>query len=199
MDFESLLETVKENTILADFELNLIFKKLNECLSLEGDCSELGVYKGGSALLMSEIINGTDKKIYAFDTFSGLQNCTEEDKHNNNDFNDTEYKSVKKLLMKNKNVIIKRGLFPDTTKDLEDDLKFCFCHFDADTYQSCNDFLNYFYPLLVINGIMIFHDYGWIMCPGVKKSIDNFVDLNKNNIIAEKSQISTQFIIKKIS
>ena len=135
-----------------------------------GDFAELGVYKGGSARLLSYL---TDNRVYLFDTFDGMPDTDIVDKHQKGDFNDTSLESVKAYLSDRNNVTLMPGFFPETTKGI--DTKFSFVHIDADIYQSTKDALEYFYPRLLPGGILMFDDYYWPLCPGVNLAIEEFL------------------------
>jgi Macrocin-O-methyltransferase (TylF) len=65
-------------------------------------------------------------------------------------------------------VVFHVGFFPDTAPEVAE---FCFVHLDADLYQSTVAGIKYFYPRLVAGGMLVFDDYEWGRCPGVKKAI----------------------------
>jgi O-methyltransferase len=52
------------------------------------------------------------------------------------------------------------GLFPETTRDLHEDVCFSFVHVDCDLYQSARDAIRYFWPRLRTGGILYADDYG---------------------------------------
>ena len=126
-----------------------------------------------SARLLSYL---TDNWVWLFDTFDGMPETALVDKHNKGDFNDTSFESVKAYLSDRNNVILIKGFFPDTTKGIN--AEFSFVHIDADIYQSTKDALEYFYPRLLPGGILMFDDYYWPLCPGVKLAIDEFLELH---------------------
>lgn len=74
------------------------------------------------------------------------------------------------------NIIIKKGFFPDTAEDIED--TFCFVHLDMDIYQSTMDGLQFFWPKMVEQGVIMLDDYHNDHCPGVKKAVDEFCAVN---------------------
>jgi hypothetical protein len=45
---------------------------------------------------------------------------------------------------------------------------------DLDHYQPTKDCLEFFYPWMSENGIIIVHDYEYIRCPGIKKACEEF-------------------------
>jgi len=141
---------------------------------LEGDLSEIGVYKGGSALAMAH--HFPDLNLYCFDTFEGMPQTTEFDNcHKKGDFASTSFEKVKSLFKNYPNVRVYKGIFPrENTKDVLDK-KFKFVHLDVDIYQSYKECIEFFYPRLVPNGIILFDDYHAGTCLGAKKAVDEFI------------------------
>ncbi|HEY5311948.1 MAG TPA: TylF/MycF/NovP-related O-methyltransferase [Pirellulales bacterium] len=144
-----------------------------KALKADGDIAELGVYRGGSAKLLSSYKK--HRTLHLFDTFGGMPDVNASiDLHKRGDFCDTSADSVTKYLAGFPNVILHPGFFPDSTKDLAADTRFCFVHLDVDIYESTLAGLNFFYPRLNAGGYLLSHDYSSISCPGVKKAFDEF-------------------------
>lgn len=126
------------------------------------------------------------------DTFSGLPFISKFDK----EFYEHEYafslESVKEYLQSYSFNIIK-GIFPnkESVNKLSNH-QFSFIHLDVDVYQSTKDCLEFFYPLMIKNGIILTHDYS--NTEGVKKAFDDFFD-NKVESVLELS--TSQAIIVK--
>jgi len=47
-------------------------------------------------------------------------------------------------------------------------------HSDVDLYEPTRDILEYFYPRLVPYGVILFDDYGFVSCPGVRQAAEEF-------------------------
>nr|MBP3723991.1 class I SAM-dependent methyltransferase [Campylobacter sp.] len=149
---------------------------------ISGNVAELGVYKGDFACFLNAQLN--DRKIYLFDTFSGFdQNDldTNEICGDENVFKDTSVSYVLSRMPFKNNIIIKKGYFPDTAKDLEDE--FCFVSLDADLYKPIYFGLDYFYPRLAKGGYIFIHDFQSITYPGCKQAVYDWCDKNKNNFV----------------
>lgn len=167
------------------FELRIAMLRLciDEIIEkkLEGSTAELGVYQGGFARYINYYL--PDKKLYLFDTFEGF---SEKDKNSNDlgssfdfkEFSDTNINTVLEKMTTPENCIIKKGYFPDTTKDIEE--QFCFVSLDADLYKPILSGLEYFYPKLVTGGYIFIHDYNSSRFTGVKKAVREFC--NRNHI-----------------
>jgi O-methyltransferase len=135
---------------------------------------ELGVYKGGSLKYLLE--NYPERNWFGFDTFSGLplEHWNKNEIHQPGDFSDNSFESVMQYLNNTKAILIK-GLFPDTARGLfgtEEDKSFSFVHVDFDFYEGAKSAIDFFYPRLMEGGIMVFDDFQWPNCPGVKKALD---------------------------
>ena len=151
--------------------------------ALEGDLAEVGVYQGGSAKLICEVKK--EKKLYLFDTFTGLPEVSDDDTHfgqkhwYDNEFSNTSVESIKKLLNRYHNVDIVKGIFPESGKEIAD-RKFCFVHLDVDLYKSTIDYLRFFFPKMVPGGIILIHDYH---SDGIQKAFSEFKTENQIHVI----------------
>lgn len=126
-----------------------------------GDMAELGVYRGGSALVLADL--QPSKRLHLFDTFSGLP-FSETAAHNptGHDLSEGRFscpESEVRLFLGNRNVDIHPGVFPESASGLES-LKFSFVHVDCDLYLSAKAAIEWFWPRLNSRGIMFFDDYG---------------------------------------
>ncbi|MBK9794912.1 MAG: methyltransferase, partial [Holophagaceae bacterium] len=117
-------------------------------LGLVGSVAEVGVYQGAFAEMIN--ICFPDRKFYLFDTFEGFSPKDIQEELNqgiafgNQDFKNT---SVQRVLYRMKHpdkCIIKKGYFPATAVDIDDD--FVFISLDADLYAPILSGLEFFYP-----------------------------------------------------
>jgi hypothetical protein len=186
-DFEQSFNEVNKNELISSGRCFLLWQLGRYASKKEGDVAEVGVYKGGSAKIISKIC--PNKKIHLFDTFSGMpQETTGVDLHKKGEFSDTSLDLVKTFLADCVNVVFHPGFFPATAATLNN-AKFCFVHVDADIYPSVKSSLEFFYHKMVIGGIIVFDDYKWDMCPGVEKAVDEFFkDKAEKPIVIEKFQ-----------
>ncbi len=179
------------------YTLWLHLKRIKE-KNIEGNIAELGVYKGETAKLIHHMLS--DRKIYLFDSFSGLpkqvirEDCDGNVRPQTVNFENTTPKEVIDFIGGNDNVIIKEGIFPDTASGLEDE-RFAFVHIDADLYQSTVDALQFFYPRVSKGGLIIIHDYNhnW---DGVKKAVDEFEQSIPENFIELADMYGSVAMIK---
>jgi O-methyltransferase len=70
------------------------------------------------------------------------------------------------------NVVIRRGIFPNTAKDIDD--SFIFVRLDLDLYQPTLEGLKFFYPRMCRGGVILVHDYYTESYAGVKQAVIDF-------------------------
>ncbi len=139
-----------------------------------GAFAEFGVCQGGSLDLLARL--HPDRLIYGIDSFEGLPEPGPMDTyHKKGDFalGDLEFVEMASTF-KTRSVKLLRGFSPSVFTYLSPYEKFAFVHVDVDLYQSVKDALDYFYPRLIVTGMMIFDDYGFATTPGAKQAIDEW-------------------------
>ena len=100
----------------------MLFQFFKNVSKLQGDMAELGVYKGGSAKLLSHLsMRLTPKKIfYLLDTFEGMpETDLKEDLFEKGYLKDTNINSVRRYLADCRNVGFLKGLFSETSKKID--------------------------------------------------------------------------------
>ena len=95
--------------------------------------------------------------------------------HRKGDFKDTSLENVQTYLCDKPNCLFFPGWLPESAGVLKEE-KFCFVHLDLDLYQSTKAAIEIFWPRLVDGGVIVFDDWEWQRCPGVKKSIQEYFD-----------------------
>lgn len=130
--------------------------------NIKGVVAEAGVYRGEFASYINRFF--CDRKIYLFDTFEGFDlKDIEVDRMkgytlmNAGYYGNTSINMVLNRMPFVDKVVIKKGYFPDTTKEL-DEQQFCFISLDMDLYQPIKAGLEYFYPRLTKGGYIFVHD-----------------------------------------
>lgn len=142
--------------------------------NLPGSVAEVGVYRGGSARILTDVFAGAGKTVNLFDTFEGMPPTDSSlDLHREGDFNDTSVDVVKKQLDGFDNYSLFKGRFPTTAQAVSSE-RFCMVHIDVDIYKSVLACCEFFYSRLSDGGVMVFDDYGEPTCPGAKKAVDEF-------------------------
>lgn len=175
-DFDHIFRMVGERTVIDKVRLFMLYQLAQYTSLVRGDVAELGVYKGGSAKLLSLVFRrrACEKRIFLFDTFAGMpEPDPEKDLHFQGDFGDTSVQDVLGFLGECSNITLLKGQFPETFHSVAD-YRFCYVHVDCDIYRSVMECCQFFFPRLAPGGIMIFDDYGFISCPGAKLAVDEF-------------------------
>jgi len=177
--FLDILKKISDHTLVSEDRCYTIHMFSKHCRHLEGDFAECGIYKGGTAYLISLILKDNSnhqKTLHLFDTFSGMPKSANEDKshHKEGDYQDTSVEAVKDFLSDYSFVEFHPGLIPDTFEAVTNK-KFAFVHIDVDIYQSIKDCCEFFYERMIKGGIMIFDDYGLQGYElAAKKAVDDF-------------------------
>lgn len=142
-------------------KLILLAEEFQSVSHLSGDVADLGTYKGGSAYVLKQLSN---KQLHCFDTWEGTPYDDDLCHHKTGEWI-ASYEACKQVIGDAKYY---RGVFPAISVDGQ----FCFVYVDTDTYQSVKDVIAFFWPRMVYGGKMVFDDYGWEPCAGVKKAVD---------------------------
>lgn len=152
-------------------------------LGVNGSLAEVGVYKGNFSRQMHNLL--PERKIYLFDTFEGFgeaQVKTENERYNlktrSEKFSDTNVNDVlsfvKTIMHADEvgEVIVKKGLFPETATGVTDD--FALVSLDADLYDPIYAGLEFFYPKLSKNGYIMIHDCRYGPYPGAGSAVRDY-------------------------
>ena len=157
--------------------LRLLAEQIN-ANNTEGDCAELGVFRGDFAALINGAFPG--RRLHLFDTFEGFREIDVESekglgfsKAKAGDFSDTSEESVREKLPYPEKAVFHRGWFPETFRGLEG-LSFSFVSIDADLYAPTAAALPVFWERLSPGGAIMVHDYNSLQYKGVKKAVDDF-------------------------
>jgi O-methyltransferase len=175
VEFNKVFSLIAPSTIVSIDRCYTLWTLAAQALRGEGEFLECGVYKGGTARLLAEVVQrfGAQKRIHLFDTFQGMPATTEVDLHQEGDFVDTSIREVETLIGRFKNVVLHPGRIPETFRGIES-VSVAFAHVDVDIFQSDLDCCEFIYPRLVPGGVMIFDDYGFATCPGARMAVDSF-------------------------
>jgi O-methyltransferase len=170
-EFGDAFNSIGASTLVGTERLYTLWCLAKNVASLQGEIWECGVYKGGSAKIISQAVPG--KRMRLFDTFDGIPNADESvDHHKTGDFRDTSAESVGELIDGEK-VSVHVGVIPETFKGLEE-CRLAMAHVDVDTYQSVKDCCEFIWPRVSLGGVMVFDDYGFRSCPGARAAVDEY-------------------------
>jgi O-methyltransferase len=135
-----------------------------------GNFAEFGVYKGGAAQHLATIACEQGRRLYLFDTFTGIPYAGPHDSHAAGDFGDTSLEAVRELIP---DATIVPGIFPQSLAvHRVQPEALAFVHVDADQYESLTAAAFVFPRFMVRGGLMLFDDYGII--PGATKAVHDW-------------------------
>ncbi len=195
--FQRIYHNIKDYSLVGVERCYALYKSVSYVIenNIEGDFVECGVWKGGSCMLMAYTLmeNGvTDRKIWLYDTFSGMAQPGE----NDGDAEKAEWEQNKITEEKNNWCLGEReeveqnlqltGYPTDNFRlikgKVEDTIpatipsKIAILRLDTDWYDSTKHELAYLYPLLQKRGLLIIDDYGaW---QGARKATDEYFSKN---------------------
>jgi hypothetical protein len=185
LELSRVLEKVKSFTLLGFERLWSLYSLAKQVCEedIPGNFVECGVCRGGSSALLAWVIKNYSRrprKLYAFDTFSGMPDPTEVDRdYRGVAANDTGFGSgaLAAPISENLEVIARElgvwdlivpvpGLFADTLPTYREQVsEVALLHADADWYQSTMDIFHHFYDQVHSQGFIQIDDYGhWQGC-----------------------------------
>jgi len=172
--FDALYARVSARTVVSRARCHVLYQCALQARNVAGDGAEVGVYRGGTALLLRETFAGPEHRLHLFDTFGGMPEVDpDRDVHVAGDFDDTSLDEVRAFVGEGPELQYHQGLFPETAEGLED-ARFAFVHVDADIFTSVRDSCAFFYPRMHSGAILVFDDYGFRSCPGARAAVDGF-------------------------
>lgn len=190
-EFQELVQVVRPYTLLSEerlFSLYALTKQI--CLEdLPGNLVECGTFKGGAAALIAAVVkrySQRSRKLYACDTFEGMPDPVEVDKHNGVPANDTDWGAgtLKAPIEANLAVVCRalgvqdivvpvKGLFQDTLPEYRADMgDIALLHADGDWYESTLAIFNLLYDQVIPGGVVQIDDYGF--WEGCRQAIHEF-------------------------
>lgn len=210
----SIYAKVREFTLVGIERCYALYKSVQYIISnnIEGDFVECGVWKGGSCMLIAYTLlqnNVEDRNIWLYDTFAGMTQPGEKDgeaekaewlkqkltEEKNNwclgELNDVKNNlSITGYPVDKLNFI--RGKVEDTIPGHLPG-KIALLRLDTDWYESTKHELEYLYPLLVSQGVLIIDDYGtW---QGARKATDEYFK-DESKIFLHRVDSTGRLVIK---
>lgn len=164
----------------------------SHAIKLEGAFVECGVNKGGlsSAVMQYLDWNRQDRSFYLFDTFCGFDSTllTQEEQ----DLNYMEksqaaysecYEQTKQNFSEFKNVSLIRGSVPQSLKQVEIS-KVAYLSIDMNCVQPELEAANFFWPKLVVGGMILLDDYAYGTTRIQKQGFDQFAEEKKCSVLS---------------
>ncbi|GET42080.1 class I SAM-dependent methyltransferase [Microseira wollei] len=190
-EFQNLLAAIRPFTLLSEARLFSLYTLARQiCIDdIPGNFVECGTCKGGSAALLAFAIKRYSlrpRMLYAFDTFEGMPDPTDVDKHNGIPANDTGLGvgTLKAPIIEGLDVVCQaldvrdivvpvQGLFASTLPESKSKIAdIALLHADGDWYESTMDIFNNLFAQVVDDGVIQIDDYGF--WEGCRKAIHEF-------------------------
>lgn len=141
--------------------------------SMTGLIAEFGCNSGITTIHLAELAARYDRKIIGFDAFIGFP-------YAEYDLKVGECTALRSQLEKNladhkiSNVEIVEGLVEETILEYKDQ-PFLFAFLDMDLEKTTQAVADVVAVQMVVGGIMVFHDYGFVRTPGIKIVADAII------------------------
>ncbi|MBL1177938.1 TylF/MycF/NovP-related O-methyltransferase [Pantanalinema sp. GBBB05] len=167
--------------------------------NIPGDFVECGVYKGGSAAVISNYL-GEQRHLWLYDSFAGMPATSEKDSEAAKEYIGgclSSIEDVKQVMervgTKPSQYTIKPGWFNQTFQDKLPS-QVALLHCDADWYDSVTLVLQTFYPLIPEGGCVILDDFGY--WEGCREAFYDFCRQHNEKPILERVTNSQAYWIK---
>ena len=202
MNDKEILEFVIPYTLCSDERILNVLDLIDVVAKkkIPGDFVEIGVFQGGIIMAMALKLKqlGLDRKIYAYDTFTGMTPPTEDDR-NLHDFPAILYVDPKSPLYSENTVCqCPLGVVMENVKQTQySNIVFCkgdilhtdiqtiptqiaLLRLDTDWHESTKFELRHFEPNVVSGGFVIIDDYGhWL---GARKAVNEFLETHPQTL-----------------
>ncbi len=171
--FAELYGRVRLHTLVDSERCYVLHSLARQAIHVAGEFWECGVYRGGTARLLADVVRDSRRPLRLFDTFSGMPPVRKAlDWHQEGDFADTSLPAVRRLVDYDC-AVFHKGVIPESFAGLGPS-RIAFAHVDVDLYQSVFDSSAFLYPRLAPGGFLVFDDYGWPSCVGARYAVDDY-------------------------
>lgn len=189
-EFQQIMRVIRPYTMLSEERLYSLYSQAKQLCedNVPGNFVECGVARGGSSALLAYMVKRYSRQpryVYSFDSFEGMPEPTEVDKHEGVAANDTGWgtgtcaapeSSVMEVAAKlgaADVVHTVKGYFEETVPRMRDRVgMIALLHVDADWYESTKIVLETLYDRVSNNGRIQIDDYGF--WEGCRKAVDDF-------------------------
>jgi O-methyltransferase len=193
-----ICDAVKPYTMTSPERVNALIEATKYIIknNIDGAIVECGVWKGGSSMAVMMTLKQLmvdNRDLYLYDTFAGMNAPTDEDisfegEKAFDEFNKTKisddasewcFSSLDEVTQNvfstgypREKIHFIKGKVEDTIPGNMPE-KIALLRLDTDWYESTKHELNYLFPLLQTNGVLIIDDYGhW---EGARKAVDEYI------------------------
>jgi len=184
-EWQELYGKVADDTELTVEQLYYVYSTVRQCSRLSGEFWECGTYRGGSGAFIAALA-ASARKVRLFDTFHGLPmpdttKLTQSSSRVTTEFDlitstyaDTSVETVKKSLANvDAEAVIHAGKLPAGFAGLEGSA-IAYLHVDLSLYRATFDCLEFCYPRMVKNGMILIEGYTLPETSGVRIAVDEF-------------------------
>jgi len=184
--------------------------------NIPGDLVECGIFKGGSSMLMAltlRKLNTTQRKIYLYDTYTGMPKPSKDDTNYRNedmeglwkrkqkkDHNELLYGPLDEVRANmystgypQENIKFVKGMVEETLPKIIPD-KIAILRLDTDWYESTYHELLHLFPRLSVHGVLLLDDYGCLK--GAKKATNQYFKENGIKVLLNRVDYSGRMCIK---
>lgn len=203
------LTMTSANNVLATYFSAISILKNN----VDGDFIETGTWAGGHSIIIGYLLKKfkSNKKIFIFDTFTGMPNPMKDEVRisdnvsaksiiDESQFNKCKVdlssviKNIKMMNLELDNFNFIKGKTQKTLKKYSSLKNISFARIDTDWYESTKAEIEFIWPKLSKNGVLIVDDYGY--WSGQKKAIDEYFKINSDKKIIHYIDYGTRLFMK---
>ncbi|HAZ28782.1 MAG TPA: methyltransferase [Candidatus Magasanikbacteria bacterium] len=189
VSFLSCYQKIKSFTLVDIYRCYELWQLVQQTKKLDGALIEVGVWRGGTGAIIAQRTKemGDKNPVYLCDTFQGVVKTSAHDTYyKGGEWKNTSGQIVQQLLSGLgliDSVRILQGIFPEETGHAIQEQKIKFCHIDVDVYTSAKDITTWIWDKLVVGGILVYDDFGFPSCDGVRKLVHEEYEKNDRIII----------------
>jgi len=172
--FLACYEAIKHHTLVDIYRCYELWLIGTQLVRVEGDCLEVGVWRGGTGCLLAKSVESSGKTVVLADTFSGVVKAGMRDTaYVGGEHADASEEDVLALARRLSvgNILTLKGVFPDATGSAAPN-RIALLHCDVDVYASARDLVDWTIPRLTPGALMLFDDYGFGDCEGVTRLVN---------------------------
>jgi O-methyltransferase len=176
--YEQILEAIQTRCQLKQRRIKALYDHAVAAAKFEGEFWECGVFLGGSARLLAEVMRRQPHPatLRLFDTFSGFPSVSNQDGSypRVGMFGAASLADARRFVAADF-AIFHKGEIPGTFAGLEDS-RIAFAHIDVDLYEPTKAALGFVMPRMVKGGTVVIDDYGDAHYPGVALALNALWD-----------------------
>lgn len=156
-------------------KLRVLAEELLSVAHVSGDMADLGTCRGGTALILRRL--APYRYLHLFDTWEGTPIDDPLCHHKRGEWV-ASFEDCQRLVGTDSITCYHKGVFPQEVNGAKD-RQFSFVYVDMDTYQATMDAIAFFWDRIAPGGKILFDDYGWEPCAGIKKAVDQCFNPNQ--------------------